>query len=70
MSTTVYSAGIISMSVCTNDSDGDMLAVVNAEYPTGLEHGWQISSEGFHTGEPNGKPCEQEPDKRHVLVIC
>mgnify|MGYP001060193981 CR=1 FL=1 len=71
MSTIAYSVGIISMSVCTTDSEGDMLAVINAEYPTGLDHGWTVSkSPTFRNGEPNGKVCEDDCRRRHFLLEC
>lgn len=70
MCTLIYSAGFISMSVCTDDTDEEMLAFVNAEHPTGLEHGWEIASEGFRNGQPNPSPCELEPGRRHVLLHC
>jgi hypothetical protein len=71
MSTVIYSPGIVSTSVCTDDTDEEMLAVVNAEYPTGLEYDWTISTDPtFHTGQPNPTPCEQDPTRRHVLLVC
>lgn len=68
--TLVYSLGITHMSVCTADTDDDMLAIVNAGYPTGLDHGWQIADEPFADGSPNPSPCGHDPELRHVLLVC
>lgn len=66
----MYSSGLVYLSVCTDDTDGDMLAVVNASHPTGLDHGWLISDEPFASGAPSPSPCEMIPGRRHILLVC
>jgi hypothetical protein len=72
--TTVYALGLCYASVCTSTSNEDTTAYVNTKHPTGLDHGWEISSDThFADGphKPNPCPCDVHPDThRHVLYEC
>lgn len=72
MSVVVYSLGIVAASVCTDEEPEEMLATVNAEYPTGISSEWQISDDPkFRGGESNPCPCEQNPKThKHYLLEC
>jgi hypothetical protein len=68
-----YGVGICHASVCAPASlpVDDVLAAVNARWPTGLDHGWVIATaETFSDGLPNPCPCEQTTGRVHRLLEC
>ena len=66
-----YAVGLVSASVCTSLPIDEATERLNREYPTGLSHGWQPSTdEAFATGEPQPGPCEQSADRKHCLFHC
>lgn len=68
----IYAVGLCYASACTEASDADTVAHANSEHPTGLRHGWQVSTDAtFAGGEPNPCPCHEWPEtRRHVLLEC
>lgn len=71
MTIDIYTFGLISLSVCTDESDEDLVVSVNEMHPTGITSKWAISKDPkFRTGESNPCPCEQDPSRRHVLMVC
>lgn len=67
---TAYSVGLCYASVCTSLSDDETTARLNAERPTGIGP-WRIADEAFANGDPNPRPCDQNPGThRHVLFNC
>jgi hypothetical protein len=69
MTTTAYSAGLCYLSACTDDTDEEATKAVNLSNPTGVTP-WAIADEDFASGDKNGRPCEDEPGKRHLLFSC
>jgi len=71
---TVYSVGLCSASVCTpKDISLERIeAVVNAQYPTGVESKWKLSKEKtFASGDDNPCPCDRDTDTHlHYLMNC
>lgn len=68
-----YAVGICHASACCDSavSVDDVLDAANRRWPTGLDHGWMISTdETFLSGEPNPCPCEQTPGRVHRLLEC
>jgi hypothetical protein len=69
----VYRVGICHASVCVPAAMAvaDVLDAVNRQHPTGLDHGWTVSTdETFANGPPNPCPCEQTPGRVHRLLCC
>lgn len=69
----VYGAGVCQASVCApvGSSRDKIEAAANAQHPTGLDHGWQVStSETFNGGQPNPCPCNVNADCQHWLLEC
>lgn len=68
----VYKFGLAHCSVCApkDMSREDVVFGANQEHPTGLDHGWSISEEGFRTGQTNPCPCDIFPNRVHYLMIC
>jgi len=69
---TPYSAGPCFMSVCAAGDAGreEIERVANEKAPTGLEHGWEIHTDKFKTGESNPCPCTHHPERKHWLLSC
>jgi hypothetical protein len=66
----VYGLGLCYASVCTDMAPDEATVALNAECPTGLDHGWHVADEAFKTGEPNPSPCERGGDSKHYLFTC
>lgn len=69
----IYSAGICACSVCAPSgmSRDELERQVNAQLPTGLSHGWQISEAAtFASGEQNPCACPDAPGRMHYLLNC
>jgi len=69
----IYSRGILHCSVCVpaDATEEQIEEAVNAENPTGLDHGWHISeAKTFATGVPNPNPCEARDGYLHYLMVC
>ncbi|HYQ69048.1 hypothetical protein [Actinophytocola sp.] len=63
--------GLVYASVCTSLDDEQATARLNMEWPTGISSRWTKSSDKFHGGYPNPRPCERKPDThRHILFVC
>jgi hypothetical protein len=69
---TFLKVGALSMSVCVPASFSceEVVEAVNMAHLCGTEHGWQISEDGFETGEPNGCTCERDDQRRHWFMEC
>jgi hypothetical protein len=67
-----YGVGLISASVCTSMDIEDATRHLNLNYPTGIESDWSwAKGENFATGEPNPRPCDQNPEThKHYLFHC
>lgn len=61
--------GICHMQLCgpADASDAELLAVANAENPSGTQHGWASI---VREGEGAPVPCKDEPGRRHYLAEC
>ena len=70
MATVVYSCGLCYLSACTDDTDEIVTQTVNNEHPTGIAPPWTIASEPFADGTANPCPCNDDPNRRHVLFSC
>ena len=69
----VYSAGLVCCSACAPKSltNEEVEAAVNAQLPTGLDHGWSISEDAtFKTGQTNPCECEDDTTRMHYLLNC
>ena len=67
----IYSAGIVHLSVCTDEPPDVMLAEVNRIHPTGLAHGWELDpAPTVAEGSPNPAPCNRNTALRHYLLVC
>lgn len=69
----LYSVGICHASACAPEAmTGDEVAdAANGIQPTGLDHGWAISSdETFRSGQPNPCVCNSDAGRRHWLLSC
>jgi hypothetical protein len=67
----VYSEGPVMASVCTDLPKDQVANEMNRTHPTGVASGWTISGEArFKTGEPNGRVCDEDLDRRHYLMEC
>ena len=61
---TAYAVGAVYASVCTSLNNAESTDRLNAEHPAG----WQIATEPFASGDPNGRPCNERPSThRHLL---
>jgi hypothetical protein len=65
-----YAVGLCYASVCTSLSLEEATQRLNAEHPTGLEHGWKLAAEAFRTGERNPCPCPDYAEHWHFLFSC
>ena len=67
-----YAVGLCSASVCSNLTDEETTARLNADHPTGIDSRWSRSTDTtFVNGEPNPRPCDDMPDThRHILFEC
>lgn len=69
----IYASGFVACSVCAHceSSIEDVTSKVNAQNPTSLGHGWQLSEAGqFADGTPMPHRCEADPDRVHYLFEC
>lgn len=77
----LYAVGLVSASVCTNGTPEQAIEYMNARYPTGLDHGWSLSNDGFALYDESGNfigyhtantlPCDQSPDTHtHYVLEC
>jgi hypothetical protein len=68
-----YRSGWVCCSVCV-PKDWPIEEIerqVNAESPTGLDHGWKVSDDPtFSSGQPNPCPCENDQSRLHYLMNC
>jgi hypothetical protein len=68
-----YTVGVAYASVCTSLPIEEATRRLNAEHPTGIDHGWSLSddatfADGIH---PNPCPCHLKPDTHtHYLFSC
>lgn len=68
---TAYAVGLCYASACTSLTDTKATVRMNTEHPTGISTTWQIADEPFQNGDPNGRPCDQQPGThRHILFTC
>ncbi len=71
---TVTKMGLASLQVCVPQtfSDEEVVAFVNAQSPTGLEHGWQIRREGDPVldGDPERNGCDKHNENVHIMLDC
>jgi hypothetical protein len=78
---TPYAVGLVAASVCTNGTPEQAIAYMDEHHPTGMRHGWSLSSNVFMmrdgTGEIIGEydsntiPCYRNPDTHtHYLLQC
>lgn len=67
----IYNKGLCYCSVCSSLPKDEIVLRVNAENPTGLDHGWGIAKDNFREGPVNPSPCEQYPEThKHYLLSC
>ena len=68
----VYTWGLVHLSCCTDVTDrAEIERLANIDQPTGIASKWTIADEPFASGQPNGCPCNDEPDKyHHWLLSC
>lgn len=68
----LYRVGALSMSVCApGDEAGAVAVAVNRRHPTGLSHGWSVSTDThFRCGQPNPCTCEEDAGRKHWLLDC
>ena len=68
----IYSEGVVALSVCAEGTltKEDVAAEVNRISPTGINSKWSVSSESFRSGEPNPRTCENDPTRKHWLLVC
>ena len=73
MSIDVYSVGFVHCSACAprDATPEEIRREADERSPTGLAHGWQISTDKtFANGDPMPRVCEQNPDRLHWLLDC
>lgn len=69
----VYSSGLCYCSVCAPKEmeAAEVAEATNGANPTGLDHGWSVSSDPtFRSGQSNPCACEQDNSRRHWLLNC
>lgn len=69
----VYALGVCCASVCSNLPVPEMTKRLNAQHPTGLDHGWGFAADSptFASGGPNPGKCERgTPGCSHYLFCC
>ena len=67
-----YSEGLCHASVCAPKDlpTTEIVKWANETRPTGVTP-WEVSDEAFSTGQPNGCPCNMNPEeRRHWLLVC
>lgn len=65
--------GITAMQVCADAeaTDEEILAVCNAENPSGTAGGWlEVAREDYKHENARPSVCDDDPNRRHFLVIC
>ncbi len=72
MSIQIYSLGIVACSVCVPKDmpKEEIEKEVNLQSPTGIRSKWKIAKESFKEGQKNGKPCDDDPNRKHYLLNC
>lgn len=73
MSVTVYTFGLCHCSVCVpaGMKREDIERGADLAHPTGLDHGWSISSDPtFRAGQPNPCICNADTSRQHYLMVC
>ena len=69
----IYSAGLVCCSACVQKTmtPDDVASDVNRQLPTGLDHGWSVSSDAtFRTGQTNPCQCPDDENRMHYLLVC
>ena len=67
----IYSEGLCYCSVCTILPKEKVAEAVNSEMPTGISSSWKVSEDKtFLDGEPNGRSCERDSERKHYLLEC
>lgn len=67
----VYREGLFFMSVCTDMTPEEAEQYAQTIKSSGTSRGWKVSKDKtFRTGEPNPCPCDQHPDRIHILFDC
>jgi hypothetical protein len=69
----IYASGAVCCSVCAPKgmSREVVEARVNAQNPTGLDHGWAIAPDPtFVGGQPHPYPCNADQGRQHWLLKC
>lgn len=67
---TIYSAGLLYCSVCTDAPVTEMINTVNEHNPSGTADGWRVSSDNFEDGSINPSACDKKPKHYHYLLSC
>ncbi len=67
-----YAYGLCYASVCTNLPNEEATRRLNADLPTGISSGWEVSTDATFAGgdDPNPTPCPDVEGHRHVLFEC
>lgn len=66
-----YAVGLMTASVCTNGTFENAQRVLDESHPTGLDHGWTLSTDVFRGHSSNTVPCNQNPTTHvHYLLEC
>lgn len=67
-----YSVGPLCISACAPKdlALNEVEVEVDAQHPTGLDHGWKVAGEAFRGGHANPCECETDPSRRHWLLTC
>lgn len=66
-----YAVGLCAASVCTNGTIENAQRVLDESHPTGLDHGWSLSTDVFRGHDSNIAPCNRNPTTHlHFLFEC
>lgn len=68
MTTDVIKAGLVSLIVCTDDTDEGAERAANLQAPTGISSGWQVADDD--PDNPSHLPCDQIAGRRHLRMVC
>lgn len=68
MTTEIIKAGLVSLIVCTDDTDEEAERFANLQAPTGISSGWQVADD--EPDNPNQIACDQIDGRRHLRMVC
>lgn len=68
MGTMIIKTGLVSLLVCTDQTDEEAATFANQTAPTGISSGWVLAED--KPGDPNMGPCESLVGHRHVKLVC